>query len=42
MTRHLRNGVELRELNRDDYYSHHYQEIRYLRHQPQVLPVNNK
>lgn len=38
LTRHFRGDTELRELNRDDYYSHHYQEIRRLRHQPKVLP----
>ncbi|XP_055615641.1 tyramine beta-hydroxylase [Toxorhynchites rutilus septentrionalis] len=37
-TRHFRNGVELREVNRDDFYSHHYQEIRQLRYRPKVLP----
>lgn len=39
MTRHFRGERELRELNRDDYYSHHYQEIRQLRMKPRVLPV---
>lgn len=39
MTRHFRNGEELREVNRDDYYSHHFQEIRSLHYRPQVLPV---
>lgn len=39
LTRHLRDGMELPDLNRDDYYSHHYQEIRYLRHQTKVYPV---
>lgn len=39
MTRHFRGERELRELNRDDYYSHHYQEIRQLRLKPRVLPV---
>lgn len=39
LTRHFRNGRELREINRDDYYSHHFQEIRFLRHKPIVLPV---
>ena len=38
MTRHFRGDRELRELNRDDYYSHHYQEIRQLRHKPVVMP----
>lgn len=41
LTRHFRQGdnVELRELNRDDYFSHHYQEIRNLRRQTKVYPV---
>lgn len=39
LTRHLRDDIELPELNRDDYYSHHYQEIRYLRRQVKVYPV---
>lgn len=38
LTRHLRDDIELPELNRDDYYSHHYQEIRYLRRQVKVYP----
>ncbi|XP_055585811.1 tyramine beta-hydroxylase [Uranotaenia lowii] len=38
MTRHFRNGKELREVNRDDFYSHHFQEIRQLRYRPKVLP----
>lgn len=38
MTRHFRGTKELHELNRDDYYSHHYQEIRQLRRKPRVLP----
>lgn len=39
LTRHFRDGVELAELNRDDYYSHHYQEIRHLKRQIKVYPV---
>lgn len=39
LTRHFRDDIELPALNRDDYYSHHYQEIRYLRHQVKVYPV---
>lgn len=39
LTRHFRDDIELPELNRDDYYSHHYQEIRYLRRQVKVYPV---
>ncbi|XP_062538904.1 tyramine beta-hydroxylase [Armigeres subalbatus] len=38
LTRHFRKGVELPEVNRDDFYSHHYQEIRQLRYRPKVLP----
>jgi len=38
-TKHYRNGVELPELNRDDHYSPHYQEIRKLPRQVHVLPV---
>lgn len=39
LTRHFRDGYELPEINRDDYYSHHFQEIRFLRRQAKVLPV---
>lgn len=38
LTRHLRGEKELDTLNRDDYYSHHFQEIRQLRKKPKVLP----
>lgn len=38
MTRHFRDDIEMPVLNRDDYYSHHYQEIRSLRRRPKVLP----
>lgn len=38
LTRHFRSDVELAELNRDDYYSHHYQEIRALRNRRIILP----
>ena len=38
VTRHVRNGIELPELNRDDHYSQEFQEIRLL-HQPvTILP----
>ncbi|ELU08648.1 hypothetical protein CAPTEDRAFT_141249 [Capitella teleta] len=37
-TKHYRNGVELPELNRDNHYSPHYQEIRKLKRQVTVLP----
>ncbi|KAJ6638977.1 Tyramine beta-hydroxylase [Pseudolycoriella hygida] len=37
-TRHFRGATELKEINRDDYYSHHFQEIRSVRHKPIVLP----
>lgn len=39
LTRHFRDDNELPEINRDDYYSHHFQEIRFLRHQAKVFPV---
>ncbi|XP_037815839.1 tyramine beta-hydroxylase isoform X1 [Lucilia sericata] len=38
LTRHFRGSEELRELNRDDYYSHHFQEMRNLHYKPRVLP----
>jgi len=38
-TKHYRNGVELPELNRDNHFSPHYQEIRKLPRQVHVLPV---
>lgn len=40
LTRHFRGSEELRELNRDDYYSHHFQEMRNLHYKPRVLPVS--
>ena len=39
-TRHIRNGRELSEVNRDDHYSTHFQEIRRLKRLVQVLPVS--
>lgn len=41
ITRHMRGEKELPEINRDDFYSHHFQEIRQLRKKPIVLPVIN-
>uniref|UniRef100_A0A034WQK7 Tyramine beta-hydroxylase n=1 Tax=Bactrocera dorsalis TaxID=27457 RepID=A0A034WQK7_BACDO len=38
LTRHFRDNEELREVNRDDYYSHHFQEMRNLHYKPHVLP----
>ncbi|XP_040169352.1 tyramine beta-hydroxylase [Anopheles arabiensis] len=38
LTRHFRGKTELPILNRDDFFSHHYQEIRQLRYKPRVLP----
>nr|CAG4643806.1 EOG090X0318 [Lepidurus arcticus] len=38
VTRHFRNGQELRELNRDNHYSTHFQEIRLLPKPVQVMP----
>ncbi|XP_074594272.1 dopamine beta-hydroxylase-like [Brevipalpus obovatus] len=37
-TRHIRGGIELSELNRDDHYSPHFQEIRMLRNKVKVIP----
>lgn len=37
-TRHVRGGTELPELNRDDHYSQHFQEIRILKRPVQLLP----
>ncbi|KFB41858.1 AGAP010485-PA-like protein [Anopheles sinensis] len=38
LTRHFRGARELPNLNTDDFFSHHYQEIRQLRYKPRVLP----
>ena len=38
-TRHFRDGQELEEVNRDDHYSTHFQEIRPLHSIRKVLPV---
>ena len=40
-TKHYRNGVELPELNRDNHFSPHYQEIRKLARPVHVLPVSS-
>lgn len=37
-TKHIRGGVELEELNRDNHYSPHFQEIRLLKRPVHVLP----
>ncbi|XP_044728574.1 tyramine beta-hydroxylase [Chrysoperla carnea] len=37
-TKHIRNGVELPELNRDNYFSTHFQEIRRLKKPVRILP----
>nr|AIE46151.1 dopamine beta-hydroxylase [Platynereis dumerilii] len=37
-TKHFRDGVELPELNRDEHYSPHFQEIRKLPHHVHVMP----
>nr|CAD7196176.1 unnamed protein product [Timema douglasi] len=37
-TRHIRDGRELPELNRDNHYSTHFQEIRLLKREVRVLP----
>lgn len=39
-TKHVRNGQELPELNRDNHYSTHFQEIRKLKRFVKVLPVS--
>jgi hypothetical protein len=39
-TRHIRDGHELPELNRDNHYSTHFQEIRSLKQQVRILPVS--
>ncbi|CAH8874731.1 unnamed protein product [Trichobilharzia szidati] len=38
VTHHLRNGTRLPDLNRDNYYSPHFQEIRQLYEQVQIKP----
>ncbi|CAH8636969.1 unnamed protein product [Heterobilharzia americana] len=38
VTHHLRNGTRLSDLNRDDYYSPHFQQIRQLYEQVQIKP----
>lgn len=38
VTRHIRNGIELPQLNRDDHYSQEFQEIRLLHNPVTVLP----
>ncbi|KAK6194755.1 hypothetical protein SNE40_000322 [Patella caerulea] len=37
-TKHVRNGRELPEVNRDNHYSPHFQEVRVLRHVANILP----
>lgn len=39
-TKHVRDGQELPELNRDNHYSTHFQEIRLLHKPVRVLPVS--
>ncbi|XP_065218029.1 dopamine beta-hydroxylase-like [Planococcus citri] len=38
LTRHIRDGRELPELNRDNHYSTHFQEIRLLKRPVNILP----
>ena len=38
-TKHYRDGVELAEVNRDNHYSTHFQEIRLLHAPQRILPV---
>lgn len=40
-TKHVRDGTELPELNRDNHYSTHFQEIRLLHKPVRVLPVSH-
>lgn len=44
-TQHIRGGIELPELNRDNHFSQHFQEIRLLKRKVKVLPgdvlINN-
>ncbi|ESO92748.1 hypothetical protein LOTGIDRAFT_120180 [Lottia gigantea] len=37
-TKHVRNGLELPEVNRDNHYSPHFQEVRVLRRPINILP----
>ncbi|GFS41547.1 dopamine beta-hydroxylase [Trichonephila inaurata madagascariensis] len=39
-TKHIRGSAELPELNRDNHYSTHFQEIRRLKRKVRVLPIN--
>lgn len=39
-TRHIRDGLELPELNRDNHFSTHFQEIRRLKKTVKILPVS--
>ena len=39
-TRHIRDGRELPEINQDNHYSTHFQEIRLLKRQVRILPVS--
>ena len=41
-TKHYRDGVELPELNRDNHYSPHFQEIRRLHRVVRLMPVRTK
>ncbi len=42
VTRHFRDERELPEVNRDDHYSTHFQEIRVLREPRRIMPVSNR
>jgi dopamine beta-monooxygenase len=37
-TQHIRGGIELKEINRDNHYSPHFQEIRKLKNKVNVFP----
>ena len=41
VTQHFREGEELEELDRDNHYSTHFQEIRLLAKPVHVLPVKS-
>lgn len=42
LTRHFRGDQELREVNRDDFYTNQFQELRPLHYKARVLPVSER
>ena len=40
-TMHIRDGLQLKDLNGDKHYSPHFQEIRLLQEPVKVLPVRS-